>query len=147
MLLAPVAHKCFDRLDLWLTPFEVSRCGFKSLCSRLTTITRLQDNGAVIPNKYEVNFIHGTSYFRTPVTFQTYTLPNGKEIEPPSPQLIALHAACAKIAHMSGAAEHLEETFRDTEPIPVMTAPNAADELVHALKKVQLQHLTRPVSA
>jgi hypothetical protein len=46
---------------------------------------------------------------------------------------------------MSGAAEHLEETFRDTEPIPVMTASNAADELVHALKKVQLQHIARPL--
>jgi hypothetical protein len=47
---------------------------------------------------------------------------------------------------MSGALEHLEETFRDTEPIPVMTAtPYAADELVHALRKVQLQHPTKPM--
>ena len=79
------------------------------------------------------------------MAFRAYTLPGGKEIEPPSPQLIALHAACAKIAHMSGAAEHLEEAFRDTEPLPVMTDPNAPDELVHALKKVRLQHITRPV--
>jgi len=83
------------------------------------------------------------SNFLTSMTFQTYTLPNGKKIEPPSPQLIALHAVCVKIAHMSGAAEHLEETFRDTEPLPVMTAPNAANEPVHALKKIQLQYITR----
>ena len=116
-----------------------------NLCRRLTAIARLQDDGIVIADKYNVNFAPGISFFRTSVTFQTYTLPNGKKIEPPSPHLIALHPACAKIARMSGAAEHLKETFRDTEPIPVMTAPNAADELVHALKKDQLQHLTRPV--
>jgi hypothetical protein len=120
-----------------------------NLCAiRLTLSLGLQDHGNIIPDKYKVGFALGHWPFRasaTSVTFQAYTLPNGKKIEPPSPQLIALHAACAKIAHMSGAAEHLEETFRDTEPISVMTAPNAADELVHALKKVQLQHPTRPL--
>ena len=145
MLLAPVAHRYFDCLDLWLTPFEVSRRSLESLYHRLNAITRPQDHGEIIINKYKVNFAHGFWYSRTSVTFRAYTLPGGKEIEPPSPQLIALHAACAKIAHMSGAAEHLEETFRDTEPLPVMTAPNASNELVHALKKVQLQHITRPV--
>ena len=72
--------------------------------------------------------------------FRAHTLPNGRTIEPPSPQLIALHAACAQIAHMSGAAEHLEETFKDTEAIPVMTAtPNAADKLARALAKAEFQ--------
>ena len=118
---------------------------FKSLYRGLTAVTRLQDHGNVIPDKYKINYARGIWHFRTSATFQAYTLPNGKKIEPPSPKLIALHATCAKIAHLSGAAEHLKETFRDTEPLPVMTAPNAADELVHALKKVQLQHLTKPV--
>ena len=46
--------------------------------------------------------------------------------------------------YMSGAAEHLEETFRDTELILMMIVTNAADELVHAtLKKLQLRY-TRP---
>lgn len=66
------------------------------------------------------------------------------EIKPPSPELLALHAACAQVAHMSGAAEHLEETFRDTEPIPVMTAAaHSANELSRALWKVKLGNLTR----
>jgi len=145
MLLAPVAQIYFDSLDLWLTPFEVSRRGFESLYHRPTAITRPQDHGNTITDKYKVNFAYDYSNFLTSVTFQTYTLPNGKRIEPPSPQLIALHAACAKVAHMSGTAEHLDETFRDTEPLPVMTAPNAANELVHALKKVQFQHIARPM--
>jgi len=116
VLFAPIVHDFFDGLDLWLTPFEVNRRGFESLYHGLTAITRLQDHGEIVTDKYEVNLAHGNWYFRPSVTFRAYTLPNGKEIEPPSPQLIALHPACVKIAHMSDAAEHLEETFGDAEP-------------------------------
>ena len=142
MLLAPVAHDFFDELDLWLTPFEVSRRSFESPYHKLTATTGLQYDGEIVTNKYEVNFAYPACPFRREVTFQACTLPNSKKIEPPSPELIALHAACAMIAHRSGVAEHLQETFRDTEPISIMTAPNAANELVHALKKVQLQYTT-----
>jgi len=145
-MLTPIPHKHFDRFDIWLTPFEVD-FGFMSLCRRPTIIIRLQNRGNVIPGKYKLNCAvhYWQNYLHHSVTFRTHTFPDGKKIEPPSPRLIALHAACAQIAHMSGAAEYLEETFRDTEPIPVMTAtPNAAGELVHALKKVQLQCLARP---
>ena len=145
MMLAPIAHKLFDELDLWLTPFQVYPV--LSLCHRLTTIDP-QDRGNVVPNAYSVNLAQPvwSKFFKKPVTFRTHPLPNGGVIEPPSPQMLALHAACAQIAHMSGAVEHLVETFRDTESIPVLTAaPNSANELVHALKKVQLQQLTRPV--
>jgi len=74
-----------------------------------------QDHGEIITDKYKVDFVHDYSKFLTSPTFQTYTFPNGKKIEPPSPQLIALHAACAGIAHASGAVRRLQETFRDTE--------------------------------
>lgn len=59
-------------------------------------------------------------------------------IAAPDPRIIALHAACARIAHMSGAAEVLEEVYRDTEAIPLMTEPNAVYELHRALRAVQL---------
>ena len=42
--------------------------------------------------------------------------------------LTVLHAAYAKIARTSGAVEYLKETFRDTQPISVVTSPNAAEE-------------------
>ncbi|KAF8119154.1 hypothetical protein EV363DRAFT_1203204, partial [Boletus edulis] len=54
----------------------------------------------------------------------------------PDPRIIALHAACAQIAHMSGAAGWLQEFLRDSDEISVMTAPNAASELSRALKQV-----------
>lgn len=60
------------------------------------------------------------------------------EVPAPHPHLLALHAACTRIAHMSGAAEHLEEIFRDREDIKEMTEPNAVYELARALKAQQL---------
>jgi len=128
-----------------LTPFEVSKRGFESPSHGLSATTQLQDHGKVITDKYGINFAHGVPNYPTSVTFKSYTLLNDNKIEPPSPQLLALHAASAKIAHMSGVVEHLKEKFRDTEPIAVMTSPNAADEFVRALKNAQLQHLTRSV--
>ena len=146
MLLAPLVHRRFDKLDLWLTSFEVSECVL-NLCtmglppSLDYTITETSSPTSTL----KINYARGIWHFRTSTTFQANALPNGKKIEPPSPKLIALHDVCAKIAHLSGAAGHLKETVMDTKPLSVMTAPNAANELAHALKKVQLQHLTKPV--
>ncbi|KAJ7470297.1 hypothetical protein FB451DRAFT_1037924, partial [Mycena latifolia] len=39
----------------------------------------------------------------------------------PSSVLLALHAACARIAHMSGAAEILERFDKDLDPHPVLS--------------------------
>jgi len=121
--------------------------GFKSLCHRLTT-TDPQDRGNVVPNTYNVNLAKVALFgnFKHTATLPAHPLPKGGVIEPPSRQILALHATCAQIAHLSGAVEHLVETFRDTESIPVLTAaPNSANELVHALKKVQLQQSNRPM--
>jgi len=107
MVVARIVHKFFDELNLWLTPLEVSRRDFESPYHGFTVTTGLQDDGEIITNKYKVNFAYPACPFRKEVTFQAYPLPNGKKIEPPSPELIALHAACAMIAHKSGAAELL----------------------------------------
>ncbi|KAF8120308.1 hypothetical protein EV363DRAFT_1191068, partial [Boletus edulis] len=56
----------------------------------------------------------------------------------PDPRIIVLHAACSRIAHMSGAAECLQEFFRDSDEISVMTEPNAASELSRTLRQMQL---------
>ena len=45
---------------------------------------------------------------------------------------------------MSGAAEILKETFRDTDGISVMTATSDSPAILsHALKKVQLEQFPR----
>ncbi|KAF8336632.1 uncharacterized protein EI90DRAFT_3119881 [Cantharellus anzutake] len=56
----------------------------------------------------------------------------------PDSRLIALHAACAMILHLSGAIEYVWDfLFREPKPISLMTEPNAAQELTQALEKLQ----------
>ena len=74
---------------------------------RHATVTRLQDQENVVADKYNINIAPNTwskSYLPT-VTFKTYTFPDGRKLQPPSPQLLALQAACVQIAQMSGAVD------------------------------------------
>ena len=132
MLLAPFAHEYFNSLDLWLTPWMVFPFLVLSFCVLCLQLTLLQEYGSVVPNKYAINITNTyvLAAFLPYTTFKVHTLPDGTAIEPPSPQLLALHAACAKIAHMSGAMEILEEMFRDTDGIPVMTATDNSPALL-----------------
>ena len=56
-------------------------------------------------------------------------------VQPPSPQLLALHAACAQVAHLSAAVEHLDDIFGnpDVERTMVMTQPESAAILTKKL--------------
>ncbi|KAJ7628638.1 hypothetical protein FB45DRAFT_719139, partial [Roridomyces roridus] len=53
------------------------------------------------------------------VTFTERVL-NGQTIPPPSSILLGLHAACARIAHMSGAGAILDDFDRDIPPTAVL---------------------------
>jgi len=117
-------HQEFDRLDMWLTPAK--------------------DEHGVIPNSYDVTSYRGENWLAmmgtgvmSRITFQPKQV--GKEIIPaPDPRIIALHAACAKVAHMSAAAEHLEVVFRDPEQLRVMTDDGAFLNLVGTLSNLMV---------
>ena len=113
MIVSPFGHDVFDNLNLWLTPFEVDPV----LNSRAMPLTRLQDDGKVVANKYNINLgpdMTSSTFCLSTTTFKTYTFPDGGKIEPPSPQLLALQAACAHIAQMSGAVGQLRGAFRES---------------------------------
>lgn len=42
----------------------------------------------------------------------------------PDPRLLALHAVCARVAHMSGAAEYIDQLKRDVEETKVLSKDN-----------------------
>ncbi|KAI0749190.1 hypothetical protein C8Q80DRAFT_1119548 [Daedaleopsis nitida] len=119
------AHTTFDHLDMWLTP-------------------AMNAQQQVIPYTYKICHPEGREArlgaididVDRPVVFRNLIF-NGEIIPAPDHRIIALHAACAKIAHMSGAVEHLRELYRDTESIAVMTEPNATYELSRALRTLQ----------
>jgi len=51
----------------------------------------------------------------------------------PDPELIALHAACARVAHMSGAAEYLDILERDAEEMAVLASDGSSAYLLRGL--------------
>ncbi|KAF9029882.1 hypothetical protein BDZ89DRAFT_1064982 [Hymenopellis radicata] len=53
--------------------------------------------------------------------------------ELPDSRLIAIRAACARVAHMSGAAEHIEEIIRDRETTTVLADNGGSAELLTSL--------------
>ena len=55
----------------------------------------------------------------------------------PNPKLLALHAACARVAHMSGAAEAFDELERDVEETRVLAFDGSSARL--------LDHLMSPL--
>ncbi|TFK62455.1 hypothetical protein BDN72DRAFT_777064 [Pluteus cervinus] len=61
----------------------------------------------------------------------------------PSPRLLELHAACARIAHLSGAGEYADKVLRDMETIGVLANDGSSDVLTHAL----LLSTARPIPA
>jgi len=118
-------HQQFDGLNIWLTPAK-------------------DEHGVIILDSYDVSSCYGEHWLATmgtgvksQITFQskqigTHTIPA------PDPRIIALHAACAKIAHMSAAAEPLEVVFRNPESIRVLTDDGAFQYVVGALGNLGL---------
>ena len=45
-----------------------------------------------------------------------------KSVPPPDPKLLALHATCAQVALLSGAADFLSELDHDVEKIEILTS-------------------------
>ncbi|KAJ7667525.1 hypothetical protein DFH06DRAFT_1380620 [Mycena polygramma] len=98
--------------------------------------------GNMLANEYDVisykRYRHYTLLDRT--TFANRVLDGVQSVPPPSPVLLGLHAACVRIAHMSGAAEVLKIYDREVEPLSVLSMGTnneyntlAAKELERAL--------------
>ena len=58
----------------------------------------------------------------------------------PSPEYLKIHAACAKIAHMSGAGEYIDQISRELEETNVLSEDGASAELLeHLLRGCRLR--------
>jgi len=61
----------------------------------------------------------------------------GKQIPAlPNPDLIALHAACARVAYLSGAAEYFDMLERDAEETTVLASDGSSASLLHGLLNI-----------
>lgn len=58
----------------------------------------------------------------------------------PSPEYLNIHAACARVAHLSGAGEHIDKVLRDLEHTLVLSKDGAsAEALEYALLPLSRQ--------
>ncbi|PIL26862.1 hypothetical protein GSI_11042 [Ganoderma sinense ZZ0214-1] len=89
-------HTTFKQLELWLTP-------------------SLDDEGNVLANTYDTHFQHP---FLAPmiglppqICLRHGTTPDGVDVPAPSRTLLEIHAWCAEVAHLSGAAAVLKRFY------------------------------------
>jgi len=102
-------HRLFDSLDLW---FE-----------------RSEDDP---DNEYRMAGTDPIILFELP-TVVAFSSPDEDEFPLPDPRYLALHAACARVAHLSGAGEYNAMILRDIEAIGVLSKDGSSDALYHAL--------------
>ncbi|KAL5639456.1 hypothetical protein ACGC1H_006826 [Rhizoctonia solani] len=106
MTLRSDIHNVFDRLYMWLEPIE----GSENMYSVERTIPRL-----------------------CPEVPPVVTLTTDTALPLPDPRYLALHAACAKVIHMSGAAKPINLILRDTENTPVLSLDGSSAGLLDTL--------------
>jgi len=102
-------HGLFDSLSLW---FEATN----------------------IPNQYTLHSVHPFVLANLPQTV-TFTAQNNLPL--PSQRYLALHAACAKVAHLSGAGEYIDAVDRDIDTTRVLARDgSSAGVLADAMTRI-----------
>ncbi|KAI0797151.1 hypothetical protein C8Q75DRAFT_862859 [Abortiporus biennis] len=142
ILATHIPHARFDELRIWFTPAKDQQGNIKPDTYNInTSIT--PDRSAAFGIRDQVTFT--SSQFL--VQGSVITIP------PPHKRLLEIHAACAQIAHMSGAAEALDEFTSDTEPFLLTVDskkmdvnPRGLEELTRALYNIQPRPLNNLVS-
>jgi len=72
----------------------------------------------------------------------TLTTPDPLTLPLPDPRYLALHAACARVVHLSGAMAYINKVLSDLEEIGVLSSDRSSDVLLHhALAHCQLTEI------
>ncbi|KAF9062785.1 hypothetical protein BDP27DRAFT_1300150 [Rhodocollybia butyracea] len=104
-LISPL-HLPFDRLDLWFDETDEEN------------VYQVQ---VARPNILKLfAYVNRRPHFAVDETIKKVNF-RSAHLALPDPRLLALHAVCARVAHMSGAAEYFYELERDAEDTTVIT--------------------------
>jgi len=112
MTLVPGFHMDFDRLDIWFIATKEM-------------------------NRYKLE-ASDPSFLRSYPDFVTFTTSDPEKLPVPSPTYLVIHAACAKVAHLSGAAACIDKFYQDMEDGKTLDPNGAsANMLEHAIFELQ----------
>ena len=62
--------------------------------------------------------------------FVTFSTNDPEHLPVPAPELLALHATCCKVAHLSGAAEYIDRLYRDADEIGVLSGDGTSGDML-----------------
>ena len=83
-----------------------------------------------VPNTYKVcvarDFYHDERWKST----VTFTPLDPVKLPVPSPSYLELHAACCRVANLSGAGEYIDKILRDMEDIQVLSQDGTSAEVL-----------------
>jgi len=128
MTLSVDVQKSFGDMDIWLEPIDASLFPL----SRLTQeVTKSNTQGYL--NSYRFRKSYPLAENISDGSVITFTSAN-PDLPLPDRRYLGLHAACAKIAHASGAAEAINWYMRDLENTNVLAEDGSSTKtLEHAL--------------
>ncbi|KAG8899708.1 peroxisomal assembly protein, partial [Tulasnella sp. 403] len=128
LTLSSVIHREFGELNIWLKSVED-----KPHCYRLEMASSV---GEMFP----------PIIMPAAGTVVEFTTSDLTDLPLPDPRYLALHAACAQVAHASGAAKYIDELLRDMEDRTVLAEDGSSFKLLdHALSLVNAQRLEAAV--
>ncbi|KAJ7262645.1 hypothetical protein B0H12DRAFT_1103967 [Mycena haematopus] len=111
-------HKAFDRMQFWLeeVPGQTNTYNVCSVGNKIFTLAP--------PPPPRVTFAVD------PDVEAACKADNKPVPALPSPSLLAIRAACSRVAHMSGAGEQIDHIFRDLEDTSVMAEDGSTADLL-----------------
>ncbi|KAJ6602534.1 hypothetical protein DFH09DRAFT_449335 [Mycena vulgaris] len=115
-------HTQFDRLHFWLEQIPNKPHHYKVCASNDRFFEVLTDT----PRREVVFAVD-------PDVVARCTAKNIAVPELPDPDLLALRAACSRVAHMSGAAEQYDQILRDLDEISVMSSDGSSAGFLETL--------------
>jgi hypothetical protein len=73
------------------------------------------------PHTYHIDSVHALSLVRHPIlpVTRTFLLTPDHTVDPPSPRLLAIHRAIARILNLSGAGGYIDRILRDLEEVEI----------------------------
>ena len=71
----------------------------------------------------------------------TFTTSDPVNLPVPSRELLDLHAACCKVAHLSGAGEYIDTVYHDADEIGVLSADGASGDMLSYMLSSASKHI------
>lgn len=131
-------HDLFEGLSLWFEAMNDKVCGPSS-----DTLRRVgTDSPRRQPNFYNISLAPGVDRQLMSVPKSVQFVSHHPDLPLPNPRYLHIHAACCRVAHLSGAVDYIDRIASEAEEAEVLATDGAsADVLAFALNR----HLARAV--